>query len=88
MPLNMKKQISTLALMFAAIRFALSASPALAAKCGGLNKHPCKVWERIPSCNKGLIENLKGYKRTLFNASKKVRKYSKKPQKWNASFKS
>jgi len=59
MTLTLKKQISTLALLFAAIGFTLSTSPAFAAKCGGLNKRPCKVWERIPSCNKGLVENLK-----------------------------
>ncbi len=25
--------------------------------CGGLNERPCLVWERIPSCNKGLLED-------------------------------
>ena len=29
--------------------------------CGGLNQRPCKLWERIPSCDDGLVENfLKG----------------------------
>jgi uncharacterized membrane protein len=27
-------------------------------KCGGEGQRPCKVWERIPSCNKGLWENV------------------------------
>lgn len=25
--------------------------------CGANNQRPCNVWERIPSCNKGLVEN-------------------------------
>lgn len=25
--------------------------------CGGLNETPCKLWERIPSCDAGLVEN-------------------------------
>lgn len=36
--------------------FAGFPSPAAAANCGALNQRPCKVWERIPSCDKGLIE--------------------------------
>lgn len=28
-----------------------------AADCGGNNQRPCKLWERVPSCNAGLIEN-------------------------------
>lgn len=31
-------------------------SPAGAAKCGGNNQRACKVWQRVPSCNKGLTE--------------------------------
>ena len=34
-------------------------SPAYAATCGAANQRPCKVWERIPSCNKGLKEDFK-----------------------------
>lgn len=26
-------------------------------KCGGEGQRPCKIWERIPSCNKGLREH-------------------------------
>jgi len=34
---------------------------ALAASCGAANQRPCKLWERIPSCNPGLAEDfLKG----------------------------
>lgn len=34
---------------------------ALAASCGAANQRPCKLWERIPSCNPGLVEDfLKG----------------------------
>jgi hypothetical protein len=32
-------------------------SPAQAAACGAKNQRPCKIWERIPSCNKGLYED-------------------------------
>ena len=32
------------------------AAAAQAANCGGLNQRACKIWERIPSCNRGLIE--------------------------------
>jgi hypothetical protein len=33
------------------------ARPAQAASCGAANQRPCKIWERIPSCNKGLVED-------------------------------
>jgi hypothetical protein len=36
-----------------------TATPASAANCGAPNQRPCKVWERIPSCNKGLVENFR-----------------------------
>jgi hypothetical protein len=45
--------IATLGLCF----LAAWPSPAQAAACGGKDQRPCKVWERIPSCNKGLYEN-------------------------------
>lgn len=28
-------------------------------KCGAEGQRPCKIWERIPSCNKGLKENFR-----------------------------
>ena len=34
-----------------------SSSPAEAANCGANNQRPCKLWERIPSCDKGLYED-------------------------------
>ena len=34
----------------------VSATAAQAANCGGNNQRACKVWERVPSCNKGLSE--------------------------------
>ena len=37
----------------------LLSGPAYAAKCGAANQRPCKVWERIPSCNRGLKENFR-----------------------------
>lgn len=38
----------------------LGSSPiAEAASCGESNQRPCKIWERIPSCNKGLYEDFK-----------------------------
>lgn len=36
---------------------ALFASEARAGNCGGDNQRPCKVFERVPSCNKGLVED-------------------------------
>ena len=30
----------------------------MAANCGGVNQRACKVWERVPSCNKGLYEQV------------------------------
>jgi hypothetical protein len=32
-------------------------TPAEAAACGAANQRPCKLWERIPSCDKGLAED-------------------------------
>ena len=26
-------------------------------KCGAQGQRPCKIWERIPSCNRGLVED-------------------------------
>ncbi|MCA9472257.1 MAG: hypothetical protein MRJ96_15740 [Nitrospirales bacterium] len=37
----------------------VSSPSAHAGNCGGTNQRPCKIWERIPSCNKGLVENFK-----------------------------
>jgi len=34
-----------------------SGSPASAASCGANNQRPCTIFERIPSCNKGLYED-------------------------------
>ncbi len=34
-------------------------SSVYAGKCGGTNQRPCTLWERIPSCNKGLVENFR-----------------------------
>jgi hypothetical protein len=34
------------------------ASSAASSKCGGVGQRPCFVWEAIPSCNAGLVENL------------------------------
>lgn len=33
------------------------ALPGFAQSCGGNGDRPCKVWERIPSCNSGLVED-------------------------------
>ena len=40
----------------AAVLVIMTTSTAHAAGCGGNNQRACKVWERIPSCNKGLSE--------------------------------
>lgn len=52
------------------------ASLQVMAQCGGLNKRPCKVWERVPSCNKGLVENFKKGK-CVAKAKKKARNGTK-----------
>lgn len=44
-------------LFLAAFLFGLHPSGAWAASCGGKNQRPCKLWERIPSCNSGLVED-------------------------------
>lgn len=44
--------------LLAGILFMVQPGEAQAASCGALNQRPCKVWERIPSCNKGLVEKL------------------------------
>ncbi len=36
--------------------FAASALPAWLVAAADSNQRPCKLWERVPSCNKGLIE--------------------------------
>ncbi len=36
-----------------------SGALAKAPKCGAEGQRPCKLWERVPSCNKGLYENFK-----------------------------
>lgn len=36
-----------------------SSSPTEAASCGAKNQRPCKIWERIPSCNSELYEDFK-----------------------------
>lgn len=41
------------------LAFLLGAPTAAYAKCGGANQRPCKVFERVPSCNKGLVEDFK-----------------------------
>ena len=40
-----------------AITALLTPGDALAASCGAANQRPCKLWERIPSCNPGLAED-------------------------------
>ncbi len=41
------------------IVFSLPSTANAQRKCGGEGQRPCKIWERIPSCNKGLRENFK-----------------------------
>jgi hypothetical protein len=43
----------------AAFTTMLGLPPAEAAVCGAQNQRPCKVWERVPSCNRGLVEDLR-----------------------------
>ncbi len=37
--------------------FLLPSTAGAQRKCGAEGQRPCKIWERIPSCNKGLREN-------------------------------
>jgi hypothetical protein len=41
-----------------------SFAAATSSACGGLDQRPCFVWERIPSCNAGLVENILGHRCT------------------------
>lgn len=57
-PGEMSKILTTLCFIFVAgCAIFLTTSTASARSCGGLNARPCKIWERIPSCNKGLVES-------------------------------
>ena len=40
-----------------ALAFTTFPQTAEAGKCGAKNQRPCKLWERVPSCDKGLVEN-------------------------------
>ena len=49
---------SVLAFMALAISLSVAfPTPAQAQACGGQNQRPCTIFERIPSCNAGLVEN-------------------------------
>lgn len=53
------RYIGNTAMTFVAVLMVLGTLPAdraEAARCGGNNQRACRVWERIPSCNKGLTE--------------------------------
>lgn len=53
---------TTLAVALAAscaITALTTSGDALAAACGAANQRPCKLWERVPSCNKGLAEDFR-----------------------------
>jgi hypothetical protein len=57
---NMLRVVTTGRALFAAvlaIAFSLLAPAAAEAACGARNQTPCKVWERVPSYDKGLKEN-------------------------------
>jgi hypothetical protein len=38
--------------------YATASAGSRSSACGALNQRPCLVWESIPSCNSGLVENL------------------------------
>lgn len=61
-------QIQSLILMIALFGFM---TPAEAVSCGAKNQRPCTIFERIPSCNKGLYEDF-GKGRCLSPAVKKL----------------
>ena len=58
--IDRKRNVLLLALFAAAMTFTLSADAgAQQRKCGAEGQRPCKIWERIPSCNKGLKEHFR-----------------------------
>jgi ribosome modulation factor len=44
---------------FLAVHLLLASDAWAAGKCGAEGQRPCKVWERVPSCDKGLYESFK-----------------------------
>jgi uncharacterized membrane protein len=55
---NIAEMIGTFSFIVALMFVLLMPSEAQAQrKCGAEGQRPCKVWERIPSCNKGLREH-------------------------------
>jgi hypothetical protein len=54
---QLSNRLSRAALVALLATLTLFLSPAAAARCGAVNQVPCKVWERIPSCDKGLVED-------------------------------
>jgi len=48
---------SAAAIAAAAILSSATAIPAQAQACGRENQRPCTIFERVPSCNRGLVEN-------------------------------
>lgn len=56
--LRIPRAVNTPLAMLAAVILGLAfPGSAAQAQCGGVNGTPCKVWERVPSCNSGLVED-------------------------------
>lgn len=58
--LNVSSLFKRLTAIFGFVAAIILFSPENAAaqsNCGRAGQRPCRVWERIPSCNKGLVEN-------------------------------
>jgi hypothetical protein len=52
-----------------------------AAACGALNQRPCKVFERVPSCNRGLVEDFRHGRCIAKPAGRPVPPHMAKPNK-------
>jgi uncharacterized membrane protein len=53
------KHISMLSVLSIAMALLFAGSANAQRKCGAEGQRPCKIWERIPSCNKGLYEDFR-----------------------------
>ncbi|MEQ9498301.1 MAG: hypothetical protein RIT81_15620 [Deltaproteobacteria bacterium] len=71
--------ISRFALALALLLTGPFVADAFAGSCGGKNQRPCKVFERVPSCNRGLVEDFaKGKCISKRKAKKRTNKVLKK----------
>lgn len=51
------KRFAAVFVLAAAIVICSPEKAAAQSNCGRAGQRPCRIWERVPSCNKGLVEN-------------------------------